>query len=140
MKVILKILKIATWVGDATNCYIVFDQESKETMVIDPAGDVDKIIKMIHILQGNLKYIFLTHCHGDHIAGVSELKEKMGGKVLIHREDCDGLNDIEMFKTGGYTVAMGNAADEIKELADVVTKTNNEAGVAYELNKIFYNC
>ncbi len=52
----------------------------------------------------------------------------------------DGLNDIEMFKTGGYTVAMGNAADEIKELADVVTKTNNEAGVAYELNKIFYNC
>ena len=51
----------------------------------------------------------------------------------------DGLNDIEMFKTGGYTVAMGNAADEIKELADVVTKTNNEAGVAYELNKIFYN-
>ena len=42
-----------------------------------------------------------------------------------------------MFNVGGYKVAMGNAADQIKELADVVTKTNNEAGVAYELNKIF---
>ena len=67
---ILKRLKISTWIGDETNCYIVFDQESKETMVVDPAGDVDRIIEMINILQGNLKYIFLTHCHGDHIAGV----------------------------------------------------------------------
>ena len=41
---ILKRLKISTWIGDDTNCYIVFDQDSKETMVIDPAGDVDRII------------------------------------------------------------------------------------------------
>ena len=40
---ILKELKISTWIGDPTNCYIIFDEESKETMVIDPAGDVDKI-------------------------------------------------------------------------------------------------
>lgn len=90
---ILKRLKISTWIGDDTNCYIVFDQESKETMVIDPAGDVDRIVEMINILQGNLKYIFLTHCHGDHIGGVTELKNRMGGKILIHREDAEGLND-----------------------------------------------
>ena len=93
---ILKRLKISTWIGDETNCYIVFDQESKETMVVDPAGDVDRIIEMISILQGNLKYIFLTHCHGDHIAGVKELREKMGGKVLIHRLDAEGLNNKEI--------------------------------------------
>ena len=90
---ILKRLKINTFVGDDTNCYIVFDQDSKETMVVDPAGEVDKIVEMINILGGKLKYIFLTHCHGDHIAGVPELKEKLGGKVLIHRDDADGLND-----------------------------------------------
>ena len=55
---ILKRLKISTWIGDDTNCYIVFDQDTKETMVIDPAGDVDRIIDMINILNGNLKYIF----------------------------------------------------------------------------------
>ena len=93
---ILKRLKISTWIGDDTNCYILFDQESKEILVIDPAGDVDRIIEMIDILQGNLKYIFLTHCHGDHIGGVTELKRKKGGKILIHRYDADGLNDKEI--------------------------------------------
>ena len=71
---ILKELKIDTWIGDPTNCYIILDEESKELMVIDPAGDVDKIVEMIEILKGNLKYIYLTHCHGDHIMGANELK------------------------------------------------------------------
>ena len=90
---ILKRLKIRTWIGDPTNCYIIIDEKSKEIMVIDPAGDVDKIKNVIDILKGKLKYIYLTHCHGDHITGVMELKEKCGGKILIHRFDADGLND-----------------------------------------------
>ena len=90
---ILKELKIDTWIGDPTNCYIVFDEESQEAMVIDPAGDVDKIIEMIDILKGKLKYIYITHCHGDHIGGVTELKNRAGGKILIHRYDAEGLND-----------------------------------------------
>ena len=93
INMILKRLRISTWIGDDTNCYIIFDQKSKETMVIDPAGDVDKIVEIINVLQGKLKYIFLTHCHGDHIAGVTELKSKLGGKVLIHRDDSEGLNN-----------------------------------------------
>lgn len=93
---ILKKIKISTWVGDATNCYIVFDEKTKETMVIDPAGDVEKIIEIINILNGKVKYIYLTHCHGDHIGGVAELKQKMGGKIIIHRNDAVGLNDVEI--------------------------------------------
>lgn len=96
---ILKELKIDTWIGDPTNCYIVFDEKTKETMVIDPAGDVDKIIAMLDILQGKLKYIYLTHCHGDHIGGVSELKERCGGKILIHRDDAEGLNNANISLT-----------------------------------------
>lgn len=90
---ILKQLKIDTWVGDPTNCYVILDEHSKELMVIDPAGDVDKIKELIEILNGKLKYIYLTHCHGDHILGVRELKEKCSGKILIHRDDAKGLND-----------------------------------------------
>ena len=90
---ILKRLKIKTWAGALTNCYIVFDEDSKEIMVVDPAGDVDRIVQMLDILGGNLKYIYLTHCHGDHIGGVSELQEKKGGRILIHRDDAEGLNN-----------------------------------------------
>ena len=90
---ILKELKIDTWIGDPTNCYIILDEKSKETIVIDPAGYADKIEELIHILEGKLKYIYLTHCHGDHILGVTDLKNRCGGKILIHREDAEGLND-----------------------------------------------
>ena len=88
---ILKELKIEVWAGDVTNCYIVQDEESKETMVIDPAGNVDKITEMLDILQAKLKYIYLTHCHGDHIGGVQELKERYGGKIVIERKDAENI-------------------------------------------------
>lgn len=97
---ILKELKIRTWIGDPTNCYIILDEKSKEAMVIDPAGDCDKIVEMLEILEAKLKYIYLTHCHGDHIGAVSELKNRCGGRVLIHRLDSEGLNDKNINLSG----------------------------------------
>lgn len=47
----------------------------------------------------------------------------------------DGGNDYEMIKTVGFGVAMGNAIDELKEVADYVTLTNEEDGVAYAINE-----
>ena len=89
---ILKRLKLNTALGEPTNCYIVEDEESKETMVIDPGGEPEKIIDMLNTLGINeLKYIYLTHCHGDHFGGILELKSKKGGQVLIHRDDAEGL-------------------------------------------------
>lgn len=41
--------------------------------------------------------------------------------------------DIPMIEKAGVGIAMGNAIDELKEKADFVTKTNNEAGIAYAL-------
>lgn len=91
---ILKELKIKTWIGDATNCYIIQDEKSKETMVIDPAGNVEQIVEMLDILQAKLKYIYLTHCHGDHIGGVTELKQRYGGQIVTQRKDAENLLDV----------------------------------------------
>lgn len=96
---ILKVLKINTWIGDPTNCYIIADEEKHEAMVIDPAGNVDEIIEMLDILNAKLKYIYLTHCHGDHIGGVEELRRKTNAKVLIHYIDSEGLNNKEISLT-----------------------------------------
>lgn len=97
---ILKRLKVQTPLGESTNCYVVVDEETKEAMVIDAGGESDKIIEMLDVLEANLKYIYLTHCHGDHIGAVQELKNKKGGKLVIHRDDADGLKDKDISLTG----------------------------------------
>ena len=114
---ILKELKIDTWVGDSTNCYIIQDEETKETMVIDPAGDVDKIVEMLDILQAKLKYIYITHCHGDHIGGVKELKERYGGQIITERKSAENLLNSDINLTsyigmGGLTVEVDARIDE----------------------------
>lgn len=96
---ILKRIKIATVLGEDTNCYIVVDEVTKETMVIDPAGECDKIEEMLKTLESKLKYIVLTHCHGDHIGAVNQLKKDMGGSVLIHYFDELGLNNTSINMT-----------------------------------------
>lgn len=45
----------------------------------------------------------------------------------------DEMNDETMFEVAGTGVAMGNAVDPIKDMADFVTKSNNEDGIAYYL-------
>lgn len=46
----------------------------------------------------------------------------------------DDLNDISMIKEAGLGVAMGNATPKVKQVADEITKTNNENGVAEIIN------
>ncbi len=80
-----------TQVGLLTNSYVICDEDSKESIVIDPGGEPEKIAEILDIFGANLKYIFLTHCHADHIGGVNELKRMKGGKVLVSRADSEGL-------------------------------------------------
>lgn len=47
----------------------------------------------------------------------------------------DSLNDVSMIREAGLGVAMGNAQDAVKSLADVVTGTNEEHGVAQIIGK-----
>ena len=58
---ILKRIQVLTKLDSYTKCYIIQDEETKETMVVDPGGEVDKIIEMLDILNANLKYIYLTN-------------------------------------------------------------------------------
>ena len=48
---ILKILKLNTVLLEPTNCYIVQDEVTKETIVIDPAAEAEKILEMLNILE-----------------------------------------------------------------------------------------
>ena len=90
---ILKRIKLNAGNIMGINCYIVQDEDSKETMVVDPGNTNETLIEMLDAMQVKLKYILLTHCHADHINGVMQIKEKYGGKILIHVDDAPGLRD-----------------------------------------------
>lgn len=93
---ILKRLQIETALADPTNCYIIVDEETKETMIIDPASNSEEICEMLEILQAKPKYIYLTHCHGDHTGAVVDLQNKYGAKVLIERTESENLRNPEV--------------------------------------------
>lgn len=93
---ILKELKIENTIGTATNCYIIADEVAKEAMCIDPAGDCNRILDLLEILDVKLKYIYLTHCHADHIGALEELRKKTGATFLIHRIENENLRNPEV--------------------------------------------
>lgn len=62
-------------------------------------------------------------------------------KLGIYREQLivfgNGLNDLSMFSIAGFSVAMDNSPDELKQEADFVCKSNLEDGVAHTLKLLF---
>jgi hydroxyacylglutathione hydrolase len=78
------------------NCTILFDQETREGVVVDPGGDVDVILQVITENDVHIKAIWLTHGHLDHAGGAAELKEKLGVDVIgPHKDDLALLERIE---------------------------------------------
>lgn len=62
-------------------------------------------------------------------------------KLGIDKEDSfafgDGINDKEMLMLVGHGIAMGNGIDEIKEIADDITDTVDNDGIAKAFKKYF---
>ena len=77
--------------GFTTNTYIVTDEETGETAVVDPSLSEDALIEKLK--DKNVKYVLITHGHFDHTGGTNLVKEKTGAKVVVHREDEEMLLD-----------------------------------------------
>ncbi len=75
-----------------TNCYVVSDPKG-EGVVIDPGGPASEVEKYIKDNDIRLHWIILTHGHGDHIGGVSELRNLSENGIAIHADDADCLTD-----------------------------------------------
>ncbi|ACI20876.1 MULTISPECIES: MBL fold metallo-hydrolase [Thermodesulfovibrio] len=71
------------------NCYIIYDERTKEAVVIDPGDEPDLILDFIKEENLNLKYILCTHGHFDHIGSVKELRDETGAKVVLHEKDIE---------------------------------------------------
>ena len=70
------------------NCYVLGCERTKEAAVIDPGGDVDKILMSLAKDKLRCAYIMNTHGHFDHTGDNKRLKEVTGAKLVIHRADA----------------------------------------------------
>jgi hydroxyacylglutathione hydrolase len=68
-------------------CYLVYDEESREGVLIDPAGDEQRLLDMLHEESIRLLYILNTHGHADHTCGNDLLRRETGAKVVMHTLD-----------------------------------------------------
>jgi len=78
------------------NCYVVACEETREAAVIDPGGDVARILDYIKKHNLSVKYIIDTHGHIDHIAGNDQLRDATGAKLMIHEQDAAMLEDTKL--------------------------------------------
>lgn len=78
------------------NCTVLFDQDTKEGVIVDPGGDVETILQVVSDNGLTLREIWLTHGHLDHAGGADELRERLGIPVIgPHKDDKPLLDRIE---------------------------------------------
>ncbi|NMB07811.1 MAG: MBL fold metallo-hydrolase [Tissierellia bacterium] len=104
----------------AANCYLVYSENTKKAIVIDPGGDVDDIMAKIEELNLDIEYIILTHGHGDHIGGVLELKSFIDVPIAIHKED------EYMLKNGNQNLSSQMVMGTIELNADILLEDGDE--------------
>jgi hydroxyacylglutathione hydrolase len=69
--------------GNSVNCYLVWDEVSREAALFDTGWNAQPIFSLIEQNQLQLRHLFLTHTHQDHLAGLGAIREKFP-KLLLH--------------------------------------------------------
>lgn len=71
----------------SANCYLVWDESTLQTIVIDPGDDADYIARRIQDFNLQPQLIIATHGHFDHVLAVTELKLVFKIPFLLHQAD-----------------------------------------------------
>lgn len=73
--------------------YLVACPNTREAVIIDPAGEDDKLLSLIKTENVKVRYILNTHGHADHVLGNPKLKEVLKTPVCMHEADDRFFSD-----------------------------------------------
>ena len=76
-----------------TNTFFVIDEKTKKTIIIDPAGEANRILDKIKNDNLQVEKICITHGHFDHIGAAAEVKKATGAEIIIHQQGERYLED-----------------------------------------------
>jgi glyoxylase-like metal-dependent hydrolase (beta-lactamase superfamily II) len=70
-------------------CEILYCPETRAAAIVDPAWEVDRLLREAERLDLKVQIALITHTHEDHIEGVGELVEKTGATVVVNPREAD---------------------------------------------------
>ncbi len=112
---------------------LLVDRPEKVNALVEDLRKLDVPFNMVISTHDFPDYTFLEMFH--HESTKASGIEHLAAMFDIEREQIvavgDNVNDLEMIEYAGLGVAMGNAAQPVKERADLITKSNDEHGVAH---------
>ena len=111
-------VKCAVFGSLANNCYLITDNESGKSALIDCTEYSEKMRAFIG--DADLEYILLTHGHFDHIGGVKGVKAETSAKVVIAAED------EPMLSSGKCSLAVFCGAEQNDTSADIIVDDGDE--------------
>jgi glyoxylase-like metal-dependent hydrolase (beta-lactamase superfamily II) len=86
--------------------YVVEDEETKESVIIDPSWDLDLVIEIIEKNDLKIKYVINTHHHFDHTVGNDAMIKYTKSKIIQH-ESSTLKNDIRV--SNGDKITFGKS-------------------------------
>ena len=86
----------------STNCYFVYDKESKKALVVDPGDEAERIEGKLHELSLDPVAVLLTHGHFDHIMAAPSLKDAYGIPIYAAGAEAELLKDSHDNLTGPW--------------------------------------
>ena len=94
-------------VGNMQNfTYVLEDEETQESVIIDPSWDLDLVIDVMEKNSLKVKYIINTHHHFDHTIGNDAMAKSTGSKIIQHSASAL-KNDIRI--SDGDKIKFGNS-------------------------------
>ena len=105
----------------ASNCYIVWDHDAEEGVVIDPGDDAQIILERINELDLEIKYILVTHGHFDHVGAVAALKKELKSDFFAHKDDLFFIEDSDnAAMRWGFKIEKPPKPDRFIEDGDII--------------------
>lgn len=86
----------------ATNCYLVYDNETKRAVIVDPGDRANEIIDECKTLGIKPEAILLTHGHFDHIMAAPGVKDEWDIPIYASEKELEVLSDGSKNMMGTY--------------------------------------